>query len=231
MYNCLKYDEKIDRDLLVIIPSRGRPDVIAELAEEFFINSVGFADLLIGTDDDDVDYPTVEGVLYERGPRLRLNGTLNKLSVKYAGEYEYIGFAGDDHRFRTDGWDENILSTLDDMDLGVVYGNDLLQGENLPTAVFMTSEIVKRLGYMSPPGLVHLYMDNFWLEIGKATNIKYLHDTVIEHMHPLAGKADWDDRYLEVNSNEVAMHDRKEFERYMVEEFQNAVALLREEKN
>jgi len=205
------------KELLVIIPSRGRPETVGVVAQEFFENSTGRADLLFATDDDQPEYPSYPGVLFRRGPRLRMGGTLNAAAVENADQYKYIGFLGDDHRTRTRDWDAKVIDALKSHN--VVYGNDLIWGEGLPTAVFLKSEIIKRLGYMAPPTLIHLYLDNFWLELGKNTSIKYLDDVIIEHLHPSAGKAEWDASYLEVNDQSLYNHDSAALEEYMKTQF------------
>ncbi|NCV65265.1 MAG: hypothetical protein EBW16_03430 [Burkholderiaceae bacterium] len=54
---------------------------------------------------------------------------------------------------------------------------DLFQGQNLATAVMMSTNIIKALGFMAPPKLIHLYMDNFWMAIGNILDcIDYHHD-------------------------------------------------------
>jgi hypothetical protein len=58
---------------------------------------------------------------------------------------------GDDHRPRTKGWDQAYLDALRELGTGIVYGDDLLQGEKLPTQCAMTADIVRALGHMAPP--------------------------------------------------------------------------------
>jgi hypothetical protein len=188
-------------DLLVIVPSRSRPESVEEMREAFYGNGTGRADLMFATDDDQPPYPNYPGILYRRGPRLRMCGTLNATAVEWAPNYKYIGF--------------------------VVYGNDLLQGENLPTAVFLRSEIVQKLGYMAPPSLIHLYLDNFWLELGRATSIKYLPNVIIEHMHPAIGKAEWTESYREVNDQALYNTDELAFKQYMETQFAADLEKLR----
>ena len=55
--------------------------------------------------------------------------------------------------------------------------------------------IINALGYMAPPTLQHLFVDNVWYAWGRNTSMKYLEETHIEHMHPIAEKAEWDDVY------------------------------------
>jgi hypothetical protein len=116
---------------------------------------------------------------------------------------------GDDHRPRPAAmpWDARIRTCLSGGP-GIVYGNDLLQGEAMATAVAMTSDIVETLSYMAPPALVHLCLDLCWIDWGKGMGrITYLDDMVIEHLHPAASKAEMDAGYEEVNSPEQVSSD------------------------
>jgi hypothetical protein len=111
---------------------------------------------------------------------------------------DILGFLGDDHRPRTPGWDERVKEAFRKMGSGLVYCDDGLQGERLPTAPFWSADIVRELGWFYPPTLQHMYADNAWLklasDLGRCT---YLPDVSIEHMHPSAGKAQMDDVYRE----------------------------------
>lgn len=209
----------MSKRLLVIVPSRKRPKACDELLREFQANSDN-ADILFGLDDDDKSQYSPEVLAHaEINPRLRMGGTLNLLALKNADIYEFIGFMGDDHRPRTKGWDTQLCDAIGDK-AGVAYGNDLLQGANLPTAVVLSSEIIRKIGYMVPPTLVHMYMDNFWRDFGdKLGNLKYLDDVIVEHLHYLAGKAVNDLQYQEVNSASVYENDRIAYELYLAGQF------------
>jgi hypothetical protein len=236
--------------LLMLCPSRGRPAKAAELLSAWQATSTGAARLLLAVDDDDPEIGGYHDVLadLERvgwgaygsagpaepcwtiGPRERLGPTLNRLAIAagVGGGYQAVGFLGDDHRPRSYGWDTRLLEALDRVGGGVAYGNDLLQGENLPTAVAISSQIIHTLGYMVPPGLTHLYLDNTWRLWGEQTGrLCYLHDVIIEHVHPIAGKALWDERYAEVNAPEMYQADEKIFRRYLATEWPADLAKLR----
>lgn len=213
----------MDSRLLVIVPSRGRPQNVAALWEAFRDTTGPEASMIVAVDDDDPaleDYhslPSHPPLCV--GPRQRLGGTLNEYATEYADLFDAICFFGDDHRPRTSGWAVRFLAELDRLGTGMVYGNDLIQGENLPTAIAMTSDIITALGYMVPGGLVHLYVDNAWLALGQAIGcITYLPDVVIEHCHPIAQKAEWDAGYAEVNdpmqyeSDGQRLNDWKQFQ-------------------
>lgn len=142
---------------------------------------------------------------------------------------DVIGFIGDDHRFRTEGWDEVIAKTLEKSP-GFVYGHDgFWQDGGIPTQIFISREIVEALGYFALPTCKHLYVDNAWKELGEATHcIRWLPEIMIEHMHPAAQKAEWDEGYKRVNSEEMYSRDRMAFEAWRNGvEFQRDVAKVK----
>ncbi|MFF8829319.1 hypothetical protein [Streptomyces sp. NPDC015131] len=198
-------------DLLMIVPTRGRPGSIPEIMKAWD-QTGATADILFAVDTDDPEltaykkhqaaFKDDDRVRFTFGKRRRLVGTLNQQAVKHAKSYRFLAFMGDDHRPRSHGWDARFRECLSGGP-GVVYGNDLLQGEKMATAVAMTSDIVTTLGYMAPPTFVHLCVDLVWLDWGRGMGrITYLHDLILEHLHPAAGKAQTDAVYEECNSRE-----------------------------
>jgi hypothetical protein len=205
-------------DLLVIIPTRGRPHAIPEIMQAWD-DTGATADVLFCVDKDDPElagYKQQAKALADDGrvrfvfwARKRLVGTLNQAAVKNAPDYRFLAFMGDDHRPRPAAtpWDKRIRICLSGGP-GIVYGNDLLQGEAMATAVAMTSDIVQTLSYMAPPAMVHLCVDLCWVDWGRGMGrITYLDDMVIEHLHPAAGKASVDAVYEDCNSSERASAD------------------------
>jgi hypothetical protein len=216
-------------DLVVIVPSRGRPQAAAELIEAFRQTRTT-AHLRFAVDEDDPareEYaqviPPPFGVIDTGGKPSTMVRALNAVAVDLAvGEDSpfAIGFMGDDHRPRTSGWDRRYVEALRELGTGIVYGNDLLQGERIPTQVAMTADIVRALGHMAPPALTHLYVDNYWRDLGEAAGcLRYLPDVVVEHMHPVAGKADWDEGHKRVNAHAMYQRDAEAYGRYVTEHF------------
>jgi hypothetical protein len=79
----------------------------------------------------------------------------------------------------------------------------------------MQSRMIKALGFMAPPAMRHLYLDNFWKELGEAVGgLVYLPDVIIEHLHPVNGKAEWDERYRAVNAPDKDAADRQAWMEY-----------------
>lgn len=217
--------------LAVIVPSRGRPQAMADLLATFEATCRADTRILCRVDYDDPhleEYRQVMPYHCYAGPRIGLGASINELAQGFCHKYDVLGFMGDDHRPRTVGWDERILSAVALHPLSVVYGNDLLQGINLASQVFMDAQIVQRLGFFNPPGMRHMYIDNFWMTLGLGLGtLQYLEDVVIEHMHPLAQKAQWDVGYREVNSQQVYDADRQTFQRYLDDQFAADLKLLR----
>lgn len=214
----------------LIVPSRGRPQACVQLAAAFRETIKGHTTTLeFALDNDDPLLGEYQlqlgeiGEIWSVGPRVRMGPTLNReANIAVRCGWSIIGFMGDDHRPRTSGWDLRVEQELGSLDstLGVAYGDDLVHGQNLPTAAFVSATLIYRLGYMAPPELLHMYLDNFWKLLGEATSLHYMSDVVFEHLHPIAGKAQWSDQYAEVNA--LMEPDRERYERYLQTEWLQA---------
>ena len=210
------------RNLVVLVPSRNRPKSIAELIKSFDETETE-SDLIVIVDDDEpqMDEYLAQGcdVLMVQKQGKGMAKPLNFAANLMKDKYRHFAFLGDDHRPRTKNWDVEFINKLDELGTGLVYGNDLLQGENLATAVAMTGNIVKELGGMVPQNMIHLYLDNFWMTLGKDLNaLAYMPEVILEHLHPVAGKAEWDEQYREVNAPEVYSADKKALDDYLASE-------------
>jgi hypothetical protein len=213
--------------LLMICPSRGRPGNVAELLE-CWADTTTSAALLVVVDEDDPELP---GYLELRpllvSPRHPgIGPLLSKVAVRGAADYDAVGFLGDDHRPRTPGWDERLVDAIAD-GAAVAYGNDLHQGERLPTAPVIASPVITALGYFCPPGQMHMYLDDFWKRLGTDLGaLAYLPDVVIEHVHPDAGKADRDEGYRRVAASYGPDHEA--WTRFLAESWPGELARLKE---
>lgn len=227
-------------DLIVIVPSRERPTAARELAEAFAETVAADTHLWFAVDDNDPQLAEYKALVREKlggavwvevvsNPSTMVHA-LNEAARAVVDEAPFaVGFMGDDHRPRTTGWDRAYLDALHELGTGIVYGNDLLQGENLPTQAAMTADIVAALGYMAPPTLRHMYVDNFWRELGRRADcLKYLPGVVVEHLHPAAGKADWDEGYARVNAPTVYAVDEDAFHQYLQTEMPAAAAAVQQ---
>jgi hypothetical protein len=210
--------------MCVVVPSRGRPENAERLAQAFK-DTGAEADLYIVIDNDDPkwnEYAKSEN--YKKLPADNKTGGCAKslntgavllLDITKYPLYDYFVFMGDDHIPRTPGWDKAFIQALG-TNTGIVYGDDLLQGANLPTAYGMSRDLVNELRGMTFPGCVHLFFDNFVKQLGLDLEyLKYLPDVIIEHMHPVAGKAEMDEGYERVNQPKWYEKDLLTLQRYL----------------
>ena len=224
-------------ELLVIVPTRSRPANLARLVAAIADTRAGSVELVAVVDDDDPTKGQYLEVMagcgfgwVEVGPRARLGELLNRTTGQYAASYDAVGFMGDDHLPQTLAWDTLVLGALAELGgTGMVYGDDKLQGPALPTAIFVASCLPLALGWLVPPTLEHLYLDSYWLALGRRTGaIRYLPHVTIEHLHPVAGKAPSDALYELGNSSAQYDRDRAAFEAWCMEHLEGDVGRLRE---
>ena len=213
--------------VVVVMPSRGRP-AQAEVAIRALRETAARVDtrvvLVIDADDpkadeyralawDPIPYRTEVAIVVldpdETGNLVKATNTVS-LRVAHEDPGCIIGNLGDDHVARTEGWDRIVAEAL--ATPGVAYGDDLLQGEALPTAPFISAEVVLALGYYALPDLEHMFIDNVWRDVGAQTGtLRYLPSVVIEHVHPAVGKATWDEGYIRVNSVKAIKRDHDRY--------------------
>lgn len=191
-------------DLLVIVPSRGRPASIARLLDAISRTSRADTHVHVAVDDDDPAFSayhdtwaawraTREGAgdQFESGPRDGLAGWTNTVAVRRAGEYRYLASLGDDMVPRTPGWDAALIRAIEETGggTGFAYPWDGTR-EDIPEAVVMSSDIVQALGWMANPACSHWFIDNTWADLGRAIGcLRHLRAIAVDHVHPATGQA------------------------------------------
>lgn len=220
--------------MIVIVPTRGRPQS-AERLIGAWRETNAHSQLVFAVDDDDESLAQYMSVAESSSgvarmvvaPRLRMGPTLNYWARVFAEHYHVVGFMGDDHVPRTPEWDALFLEELCARRAGIIYGNDLYAGDKIPTAVAMTSSIIRTLGFMCPPLQLHLFLDNFWKDLGNRLGcLIYRDDIIIEHLHPVAGKAATDGSYAE--SGATWAHDERMYQLYLERHMDIDVAKLKQ---
>lgn len=153
----------------------------------------------LDTDDMTLDrYPDMPNDVgwYVAGDRNGFAPRLSAEAMANAETFDCLASFGDDHLPRTFAWDAELEHALTAMGGGVAYPNDGFQGHKCPTAPVLSSNVVRALGWYSPPCLQHMFVDDFWLYLGeRLQRIRYLGDVFVEHMHPAAHKATPDETY------------------------------------
>jgi hypothetical protein len=198
-------------DLAVIIPTRGRPHSIADLAASFAETCRADTSIVLAVDQADphldayldavkaVTAPPVDVDVVAGGTMV---AALNEAAMRaVADDTLYaVGFMGDDNRPRSEGWDTAYLTALRELRAGVVYGDDLIQHDFNASQCAMHAAIVRAWGFMSPPAFRHLYVDTWWRDVANvARKLRYLPGVVVQHLHPIHGTAPDDEGYRRVN--------------------------------
>ena len=101
-------------DLLVIVPSRGRPGSIARLLDAVHATAKMRTHVHVAVDDDDPELEryryvmkqaAAEGDVLTTGPRKGLCAWTNEIAIEQAGRYPFLASLGDDHVPYTPGRD------------------------------------------------------------------------------------------------------------------------------
>lgn len=204
------------RDLLIISPTRGRPDSARRLIGAVAATATARTDLILAVDDDDPSYdemadtawsrgsgPVLSGRhRFTRGPRMTCPAWTNKVAMESLGLYRAFASLGDDHVPETPGWDALLLAALEDLGgTGIAYGDDCVQHEALATAPVVSADIVATLGWFMYPLVRHVFADNVWMDLGREAGcLRYVPDAVIRHLHWSVGTAPRDLTYMERDS-------------------------------
>jgi hypothetical protein len=209
---------------LTIVGSRNRPDKTVECFEQLKkVSHISDFLLLINEDQQDL-YPDIDGVKRVVVPASWGNTSTAKVNYfvdqKLFTGYFTVSGIDDDCRVTTDGWDLLLSLPLRAKGYGVSWGNDTIQNGRIPTKWTMTVNIIEALGFVAPPGLIHLFVDDFLARIGKELNsAHYAPNVMMEHHHWLNKKAEMDETYMESASRETWEHDERIWNEYITGQF------------
>lgn len=101
----------------------------------------------------------------------------------------WLGLIGDDNVPETPGWDRTLVQALDGWNL--VSCDDGWQApKRVANCWVMSGKLVRAAGYIFPPGLHHLFVDDVWETIGRETHCWTVRmDVTVRHRHVMTGAA------------------------------------------
>jgi hypothetical protein len=213
--------------IALILPIRyageNRKNRLRDAINSWHKQSERLSDLHVIIDDDNVE---VFNFLYSvkeiksitvQSAENTLMQKLNTIALDIASNYKYMAFTADDIVFETP-WESKFVNYLSSVPYGVVYANDTLHGKKLPTHPCVSSNLVTALGFFGCPAVAHNYFDNFWMSIGTELGyIEYFDDVIMRHMHPIAGRAPYDE--LTVKILDLMHSDGEGYTEYMNKNF------------
>lgn len=178
------------KKLLVLCPSRGRPQRILGMIRSFEITTdPTHTQLMILLDEDDpklMDYlsnvhPEHDVRVYNRaGDKTYTTEIINRAFLET--DYAYYSVTNDDIHYITPNWDRRLcnigaISTGVEDNMVKKYGKDFVTPfhiEGFPITSVIDARIPRCLGWLQYPELKHSAGDNVWYRLACRMNILYI---------------------------------------------------------
>jgi hypothetical protein len=215
--------------ILMLCPTRGHSELRERLIETFFASRAVHSTILFLVDDDcpvsliqldnKIRYQTIPSHS-ERGCVWPLNhATIPK-------DCATLALLGDDIEFRDKDWEEKILTARQKSK--VVFADRNPTATGYGNHCFWDARITRALGFVAPPALRHLYVDDFYQEIGRQLHSLFYVDAGLEHIHPARGLREWDKLTHQLNQPALFYRDLLAFSRYCSLELKDDLRKIRE---
>tara|TARA_B110000967_G_scaffold46886_1_gene47336 strand:+ start:672 stop:1547 length:876 start_codon:yes stop_codon:yes gene_type:complete len=195
--------DKINKELSIIIPSRGRPELLLKMMESVldFAALPELIEFVIYLDNDESsDYEMFNSrAIIVKGERVHMGKMFSSCIEKANGRTIII--CNDDVLVKTNNWDDIIYKNLKLFtdDVFLMYPNDLNKGEKLCTFPIFSKELFLKFPGVLPADLtlIDLHLQDLFFQLkGLGMNrIKFLHNVIFEHLHYTLGKSNFDETY------------------------------------
>lgn len=166
----------------VIIPERGRPEMLNRLVYSLFNTAKGDSrfEVLVAIDDDDPAWDGAELGMWSAasqanvfvGPRPKTLGEkLNLLAHRTCGGA--IFFIANDYVMLTDGWPQIIRDAVEKLPngIGVPFLKDSLHPDHASFPV-LSRKMYEASRMFAPPWFPYWYVDTWWDEVGLMLGIR-----------------------------------------------------------
>ena len=210
--------------LLVLCPSRGRPDRIMDMLKSYEATiDFDHTRLKILLDRDDKynsaykkNLPSWASVaVFDRQYDSTFTTEIINREFMVNYDFEFYSVINDDIEFLTYGWDKGFcnkgkISTGIDDTMMEMYKNRQqdINMKGFPIISGIDGDIVRALGWLQFPRLKHSGGDNVWYWIGKRLGIAHVDEDIHwNHNTAYLGKGEADETYKRTNMNESQMMD------------------------
>ncbi len=170
--------------ILTICPTKNRTHQVKEMIASFNRTSTENNTLILGINAEDEDIFEYRKLSVTKS-LCKANSTVTEVINSIWKEnpgYDFYHITNDDVVYETKGWDTKFAHILDEYGHGIAYGNDTIQGKNLCTFPFISSEILDALGWAQLPALNRYCGDSVFNFIGKQCScLYYLDGVTIRH--------------------------------------------------
>jgi hypothetical protein len=185
----------------ILCPTRNRPREAQRLMRSAMATAEGDIEFIFYCDNDAILPDIITSKEYVTtlvGKRITLSKMWNECQRR--ANYDIYMQCGDDIVFRTPGWDTRVIEAFSEHPDNIVFVhcNAMDWGAELGTHGFLHRKWVEAVGYFVPPYFVSDFNDKWLTEVAKMIGRHtYLEDVITEHLHPIWGKAPWDQTYIE----------------------------------
>jgi glycosyltransferase involved in cell wall biosynthesis len=116
-------------------------------------------------------------------------------------------------------WDEILLNAIGDTSESKVLAiSDGHRTDNLLCMAILTRARYEQQGYMFHFDFFSVYSDNYFTDKAYADGVIIeARDIIFEHLHPVFGKAEWDETYARSNSDTNYQNGKATYERLLAE--------------
>jgi hypothetical protein len=210
--------------IAILAPMRGRPLGMRKFLGTLLLSveQLWNMTVTVGIDnDDEIGMETAKELasLYDvkivvhDASKLGIGTATRWNELLRATKADIYGMGSNDCVYATKGWDNLLRQAFEKWPdrIGMVYGNDLLQGEKLATYPFVSQQWTDTLGYFTPEWVKHYYSDTYIHELAKRIGrCQYIPELIIEHLHYGVNKNVKDETYCRTMEN-CWDHDSKWF--------------------
>lgn len=189
-----------------LLPSRGRPASLARFFDAYRHTGGSTPGVVLVSQWDQPNYGGIDLPLGWSLAVTNHESQGDKLAEIWdqVKDCAWLGLIGDDCVPMTPGWDKALLDALDGANF-VSCNDDWLAPHRAANCWVMSGELVRRVGYIFPPGLQHLFVDDVWETIGRETRCWACRmDILVKHQHVLAGQAAADDTHRLVYGSDTS---------------------------
>ena len=195
--------------ILMICPTRNRPDRCSAMWASFTINKRENTVLMLYIADDDPQIEEYKKFFTGKcaiiiGPRKEWAQLQNELVAVHPG-FDFYGHTADDYIYRTEGWDSKLIETikLRGKGWGCACGLDLIHDNwyvtEHPGAAIVSANVINALGYYYYNEFWFMGIDEWQRDFFKELNALFLdYRVIIEHVSPVCGKAEKDEPHAHI---------------------------------
>lgn len=186
-----------------LLPSRARPENLRRFFEAFRATGGSTPGMVLVDELDAAQHRDAYDALeLPLGWTLRLTehptqGAKIREIWDEVKDCAWLGLIGDDNIPITPGWDRRLIEKLNGWNL--VSCNDMwLAPRRVGNCWIMSGQLVRAVGYIFPPGMEHLFVDDVWEAIGNAGACwRCEMDVFVKHAHVMKGDAPVDQTHRE----------------------------------